>query len=100
MAKEAVKKEVRKDTKAPETRPMMNFAFGKKNYTYLIAGVVCLIIGFIALSGGGSKDPNVFNPELFSAQRMVFAPILLLIGYGVIAYAIMIKPKAENEEAQ
>ncbi|HTB06179.1 MAG TPA: DUF3098 domain-containing protein [Bacteroidia bacterium] len=79
--------------------PNMHFAFGKKNYTYLIVGIVLLIIGFISLAGGGSTDPNQFNgDELFSTRRMVFAPIVLMLGYIVVAIAILTKPQ-EKEEA-
>jgi hypothetical protein len=78
-------------------RPKMQFAFGKKNYTILIAGIILLILGFITLSGGGSKDPNVFNEELFSSRRMVLAPIMLMLGYITVAVAIMTKPDATKE---
>ena len=79
-------------------RPKMNFAFGRKNYTILIAGILLLIIGFITLSGGGSKDPNVFSYALFSARRMVLAPILLMLGFVAVGVAIMIKPDEETKQ--
>ena len=44
------------------TTESVDFVFGKKNYTVMIAGIVLIIIGFFLLSGGGSKDPNTFNP--------------------------------------
>lgn len=91
MAKE-VKKEVRSSA---DNRPKMNFAFTAKNYQLMLAGIIVLIIGYITLSGGGSKDPNVFSEELFSARRMVVAPIILILGYGLVAYSIMIR---ENKE--
>ena len=78
--------------------PNVHFAFGKKNYTYLIVGIVLLVIGFISLAGGGSTDPNKFSDELFSTRRMVFAPIVLMLGYIVVAIAILTKPE-EKEEA-
>ena len=77
-------------------RPKMNFAFGRKNYTILIAGILLLIIGYMALSGGGSSDPNKFSDALFSSRRMVLAPILLMLGFVAVAVSIMIKP----DEAQ
>jgi hypothetical protein len=92
-------KEVKKDIKgATENRPMMNFAFGPKNYMFLLIGIASLVIGYITLSGGGSTDPNVFNPELFSTRRMVVAPIILIIGYGIVAYAIMIRENKEENQ--
>jgi len=96
----ATKEAIKKDVKAGENRPKMSFAFDRKNYMFLLIGLVLLVVGFLTLSGGGSKDPNVFSTELFSTQRMVVAPILLILGYAVVAYAIMIRPKPENEEAQ
>ena len=63
--------------------------FGKTNYMFLIGGAVTLLIGFILMSGGGSSDPNVFNPEIFSAQRIRLAPTLILIGFGIQIYAIL-----------
>ena len=33
------------------------------------------------MSGGGSEDPNVFNPEVFSARRITVAPTVVLIGF-------------------
>ena len=69
------------------------FAFGPTNYKIMIAGIVVILIGFLLMVGGGSKDPNVFNPEIFSARRITVAPITLLIGFGVVLYGIMKSPK-------
>ncbi len=83
-----------------DNRPKMSFAFTSKNYIALLLGLGLLVIGFIALSGGGSADPNKFSDELFSTRRMVVAPLILLLGYGVIAYAIMIREnKADGDNA-
>ncbi len=71
------------------------FAFGKENYMFLIGGVVLVIIGFMLMSGGGSEDPTKFNPEIFSTRRITVAPILILIGYIVVLWGIMKRPKAE-----
>jgi len=44
--------------------------------------------------GGGAEDLNAFNAEeLFSRTRITVAPILVLLGYAVIIYSIMKKPK-------
>jgi hypothetical protein len=71
--------------------PKMQFAFESKNYMILIAGIVLLAIGFFALSGGGSKDPNQFSDDLFSTRRMVVAPIILMLGYITVGYSILMK---------
>jgi hypothetical protein len=69
------------------------FAFNKQNYQLMVIGVVVINIGFMLMSGGGSDDPNVFNPEIFSARRITVAPIVILIGFIIEVVAIMRKPK-------
>jgi hypothetical protein len=70
-----------------------DFAFGKQNYIWMIIGVVVLFLGYILLSGGGSKDPDVFNEALFNTRRLVIAPILIVGGLVIEVYAIMKKTK-------
>jgi hypothetical protein len=45
------------------------------------------------MSGGGSKDPNVFDPEIFNTRRLTIAPILIIAGFVIEIFAIMRKPK-------
>ena len=68
-----------------------NFAFNKENYKWIAIGVLILIVGYIMMSGGGSDNPNEFHDEIFSSRRITFAPITVLLGYGVILYAILKK---------
>ncbi|GAB4158814.1 MAG: DUF3098 domain-containing protein [Winogradskyella sp.] len=68
------------------------FIFGKKNYKFMLIGLACIAIGFILMSGGGSDDPNVWNPEVFSWRRIRLAPTLVLIGFGFQVYAILLNP--------
>lgn len=69
-----------------------NFVFGKRNYKFMFIGLACIALGFILMSGGGSDDPNVFNPEIFNWRRIRLAPTLILIGFGIQVYAILLNP--------
>ena len=69
-----------------------NFIFGRKNYKFMFIGLVFIAFGFILMSGGGSDDPNVFNPEIFNFRRIRLAPTLVLIGFGIQIYAILLNP--------
>ena len=69
-----------------------NFIFGRKNYKFMLIGLGIIALGFILMSGGGSDDPNVFNPEIFSWRRIRLAPALVLIGFGFQVYAILLNP--------
>ena len=75
----------------------LKFPFQKKNYQLLLIGVGIILVGYLLMMGGGSEDPNVFDPSIFSFQRITLAPIVVLLGYGFIGYAIMHKPKNNSE---
>ncbi len=68
------------------------FVFGKKNYRFMLIGIGFIVLGFILMSGGGSDDPQVFNPEIYSWRRIRLAPALVLIGFGIEIYAILLNP--------
>ncbi len=69
------------------------FLFGKRNFRFLMLSLLVIAIGFIMMSGGGSDDPNVFNPEIFSFRRIRLAPTIVLLGFGLAIYAILMPPK-------
>ena len=72
------------------------FALGKENYILMALGAAIIVIGFILMAGGGSKDPNIFTgEELFGFRRIVLAPIVVLFGFIFEIYAIMKKPKEQ-----
>ncbi len=72
------------------------FAFSKENYIIMLIGLALILVGFLLMIGGDSKDPNVFSYDIFNFQRLTLAPILVLAGYVVEIYAIMKKPKTEE----
>ena len=75
-----------------------HFGFQKENYKILLIGLVINVVGFILMIGGATEDPNVFSEEaLFSSTRITIAPMLILLGYIVILYAIMKKPNNTEE---
>jgi membrane-bound ClpP family serine protease len=76
-----------------------NFAFDKTNFILLAVGVAIVIIGFVLMSGAGSTE-NTFNPEIFSAMRIKVAPVVCFVGFISIIYAIIRKPKDENNAAE
>jgi len=89
--KSAAKPTVPSATK--ENKLNLQLAFGPINYILMVVGIVILAIGYILLSGGGSDDPNIFNPAMFDSRRLTVAPILIVLGFVVEIFAIMFKGK-------
>ncbi|MCC4211674.1 DUF3098 domain-containing protein [Leeuwenhoekiella parthenopeia] len=77
-----------------------SFIFKKKNYQVMLIGLGVIALGFILMSGGGSDDPNVFNPEIYHWRRIRLAPALVLIGFGIEVYAILLNPDAKKESSE
>ena len=66
------------------------FLFGPKNYKMLLLAIGVIALGFVLMSGGGSDDHNVFNPAIFNFRRIRLAPTLVLIGFGLAMYSILL----------
>ena len=59
----------------------------------MLVGIFFIGVGFVLMSGGGSDDPNVFNPEIYNFRRIRLAPTLVLIGFAIQVYAILLNPR-------
>ncbi|MBM1104806.1 DUF3098 domain-containing protein [Aurantibacter crassamenti] len=82
----------KKDNFSDDQQTKKEFIFQKKNYLFMFIGLACITLGFILMSGGGTDDPNVFNPEIYNFRRIRLAPTLVLIGFGIEIYAILLNP--------
>ena len=76
---------------------MANFSLPSKNVKIIGAGLLVMVLGFVLMIGGGSSDPNVFNPEMFNFRRLTIAPLLILAGIVVIIVGIMKTPRNTEE---
>ena len=59
-------------------------------------GLAVIAIGFILMSGGGSDNPAVFDASIFNFRRIHWAPALVLIGFAIEIYAILVNPNKEE----
>ena len=85
-------KEMNKNKK-PLHKQDLNFVFEKKNYIVMGIGLAVIALGFILMAGGGSDDPNVFNEEIYNIRRIRVAPALVLLGFAIEVYAILLNPR-------
>lgn len=68
-----------------------NMPFGKKNYLFLIIGVVLIILGYFLMSREDFIDATQFSLALH------IAPPAIILGFVVCIYAIMINPSKSND---
>ena len=69
-----------------------DFAFDKVNYILLAVGMVVVVIGLLLMSGAGSTE-SAYNPDIFSARRIKVAPLVCLVGFVSMIYAVVRRPK-------
>lgn len=86
----------KKQSPPGSSRNERQFVFGRQNYLWMFVGLALIALGYILMSGGGSDNPEVFNPDIFSFRRIRLAPALVLAGLGLQVYAILRSPDKNN----
>lgn len=64
----------------------------KNNFIGMGVAGLLIVIGFLLMLGD-SSTPEEFNPDIFSARRIVVGPFLAFIGFVAMAIAIVLRPK-------
>lgn len=98
MATQQKKKSTDKPVPAQAKAPVekKDFIFHRQNFYILFVGAALLLIGYFLMSGG-TQPADQFNPaEIYSFQRITLAPITVLLGYGVILFSILWKPRVSR----
>ena len=67
-------------------------SFDKVNYILLAVGMAVVVIGFLLMSGSGSTE-TAYEPDIFSTRRIKVAPLVCLIGFVSMIYAVVRRPK-------
>ena len=74
-----------------------DLAFDKVNYILLAIGMAIVIIGFLLMSGSGSTE-TAYDPDIFSVRRIKVAPVVCLVGFVSMIYAVVRRPKDKEVE--
>ena len=69
-----------------------NFAFDKTNFILLAIGMAVVVVGFLLMTGPASSD-TVYEPDIFSARRIKVAPVVCLLGFVSMIYAVVCNPE-------
>ena len=89
---------VKNNLKNTTSGKKIDFPIPVSSYKMILIGFGIIILGFILMMGGGSDNQAEFNYDIFSFRRITLAPIVVLMGFGFVFWAIMRKPKKEMEE--
>lgn len=68
---------------------MEKLAFGKKNYQWMIIGLVTLVVGFIIMS----IDKEAYGFGFFG---ITLGPIVVMVGFLIEIFAILQKPEQKK----
>ena len=69
-----------------------NIAFDKTNLILIAIGMVLVIVGFLLMTGP-STTVDHFESDIFSVRRIKIAPMVCLMGFVFMIYAVIKKPK-------
>lgn len=69
---------------------MEKLPFGKKNYQWMVIGLITLVAGFIIMSL--DSEPYGFGP-----LGLTLGPIVVMAGFIIEIYAILINPDTKSE---
>lgn len=67
-------------------------------------GIAVILLGFLLMTGpdantvNGMKDVSQWNEGIFSWRRVRLAPFIVLLGFAIEIYAIMLNPDKSKAE--
>lgn len=96
--------EIRKQNTAATVRPddrleretAGEFPLGRRNFIWMAVSGALIVIGFLLMLGGSSTE-EAFNPDIFSARRIIVGPALAFIGFVAMGVSIIVAPRSRKE---
>ena len=67
---------------ATPDKPNKEFIFNKSNYRWMLICIAVVTLGFCLMIG---------NTDIYDFRKIVLAPLVVLIGFGIGFYAILKK---------
>ncbi len=83
-----------------ERESASQFPLGKRNFILMGASALMIVLGFLLMLGGSSTEAQ-FNPDIFSARRIVVGPTIAFLGFIALGVSIVLRPgrpAKENED--
>lgn len=94
ISRSDLSEKAKKDAERLEPETAAQFPLGRNNFIWMGVSVALIIIGFLLMLGGSSTT-EAFNPDIFSARRIIVGPTIAFIGFIALGISIIIRPKTK-----
>ena len=72
--------------------------YTRENFIYFGIGLLLVLVGLIAMTGGAQTNPQEWHgEEVYSFRRITLAPILMVAGFVVVTIGIFKRPKSAED---
>lgn len=78
--------------------PEGQFPLSKINFYIMGGAAAAIVLGFLLMTGAGSTE-NGFNPDIFSARRIIVGPTIAFLGFVAMAVGIIWLPRRKKNDA-
>ncbi len=78
-----------------EKESKTQFPLVRTNFILMAIAGLMIVLGFVLMAGKGST-PTEFNPDIFSARRVVVGPTISFLGFLFMGFAIMWSGKSRS----
>ncbi len=68
-----------------------DFIFGRTHFIYFGVGLLLVLLGLAAMTGGAQAPDQWNESEIYSPVRITLAPMLILAGFGAVVAGIFKK---------
>lgn len=77
-----------KDTEGIERESYVRLPLVRRNFVLMAIAGAMIVIGFLLMTGAPATATE-FNPDIFSARRIVVGPTVAFLGFLFMGFAIM-----------
>ncbi|HNE27586.1 MAG: DUF3098 domain-containing protein [Saprospiraceae bacterium] len=72
--------------------------YTRENFIYFGIGLLLVLVGLIAMTGGAQTNPQEWHgEEVYSFRRITLAPVLMVAGFVVVTIGIFKRPKSADD---
>jgi hypothetical protein len=78
-----------------------DFIFERSHFILFGIGLLLVLGGLAAMTGGQQPDPNQWDESIvYSPRRITLAPMMILAGFGVVIYGIFKKSSTSTNHSE